>query len=149
MVRKTQSLRRVCRTAKQKLAGLLSERDEESFLNRDWTKTRFIVFAIEYLADVKARRTPATFRKYRELICRALKIRGTSILVGDLRRIYLSNFEHKMAGITAPLQSATRFRPFRRCSIGLLKISFLKVPRLLALSNPRRVAETECDSRRI
>lgn len=99
---KVHYLSRDYRTAKRKLVRLLSERDGETSLNRDWLETRFVVLADEYLADVKARRAPATFRNYKEQICRALKILGTSILVGSLRRIHLAKIEQKMAGNYSP-----------------------------------------------
>ena len=80
-------LRQLKQDAKRQQAGV-----------RDWLNEPFAVLADEYLADIKARRKQSTYVSCKARLLRALKILGTRLCVGELRKLHLAKIERKMIG---------------------------------------------------
>jgi integrase len=69
---------------------------------RDWLDAPFADLADEFLDDLKARRRPTTHESYRHRLLRALKVLGTHIRVGQLRKLHLAKIEQHMSDNYSP-----------------------------------------------
>ena len=56
----------------------------------------FSVLADEYMADIKARKKPATYIAVRYSLLRALKILGSTLRVGEIRKLHLAKIEQSL-----------------------------------------------------
>jgi hypothetical protein len=63
---------------------------------REWLDQPFSVLADEYMADLKARKKPATYICVRYCLLRALRIFGSTLRVGELRKLHLAKIEQSM-----------------------------------------------------
>ncbi len=86
------------RVACRKLKALLSQRKREHAGGRDWLDIGFSELADQYLSDSKARKKPGTYQSRRYRLLRSLKILGTELRVGELRRFHLAKLEGELAG---------------------------------------------------
>jgi integrase len=64
--------------------------------NRDWLDATFSELADEFLDDVKARKPASTYRSVRHKILRALRILGTTLRVGEMRKFHLSKLDQTL-----------------------------------------------------
>ena len=85
------------RVACRKLKALLSQKKRELSGAQDWLDTGFALLADEYLTDSKARKEAATYESRRYRLLRALRIQGTTVRVGELRRFHLAKLEQELA----------------------------------------------------
>ena len=83
-----------CRKLKQLRADQLGGKP----VGPDWIDAPFADLADEFLEDTKARRKPSTYAVYRYRLLRALKILGTAIRVGEIRKFHLAKIERELAG---------------------------------------------------
>ena len=91
------------RVACRKLKALRSEQKREQAGGRDRLDVRFAELADEYLADSLARKKPATYESRRYRLLRALRILGTAVRVGELRKFHLAKVERELgAGEYSP-----------------------------------------------
>lgn len=88
--------------AKRKLAQLKKEAKQPSSVVADWLEQPLAVLADEYLSDVQARRKPATYQSCRYNLLRALRILGSTLRVGEIRKLHLSRIEQAMARDYSP-----------------------------------------------
>lgn len=87
------------RTACQKLKALRSEAKRLAASGRrDWLDAPFAELGDEYLSDIKARKKPGTYRNFRYCLLRALKIIGTKVRVGEMRKFHLAQIERELTG---------------------------------------------------
>lgn len=84
------------RVACRKLKALVSQRKRESAGAHDWLDIAFAELADEYLSDSKARKKAATYESRRYRLLRALRILGTSVRVGALRKFHLAKMEREL-----------------------------------------------------
>lgn len=84
------------RVACRKFKALRSEKKRKQAGGHDWLDVRFAELADEYLADSKARKKAATYESRRYRLLRALRILGTSIRIGELRKLHLAKIEQEL-----------------------------------------------------
>jgi integrase len=85
------------RTACRKLKSLRSQADRERANgHRDWLDAAFSELADEFLSDIKARKKAGTYRNFRYCLLRALKIIGTKVRVGEMRKFHLGQIEREL-----------------------------------------------------
>lgn len=65
---------------------------------REWLDTTFSLLADEYMADIKARKKPATYTAVRYRLLRAFRILGVSLRVCEMRKFHLAKIEQQMCG---------------------------------------------------
>ncbi len=81
-----------CRKQKE----LIARRKRELAGGREWLDEPFSVLADEYMADIKARKKPATYVAVRYSLLRALKTLGSTLRVGELRKLHLAKIEQSL-----------------------------------------------------
>ena len=84
------------KVACRKLKSLRRKAKHPQLANRDWLDAPFSELADEFLDDVKARRAATTYRSFRYKTLRALRILGTTLRVGEMRKLHLSKLEQAM-----------------------------------------------------
>src|SRR5262249_9760980 len=82
--------------AERKLKKLLAEQRRGAADHHEWLDAPFPDLADEFLDDVKARRSPATYRSYQEMLELAQKHLGTGLRVGDVRKLHLTRLEQAL-----------------------------------------------------
>ncbi len=82
------------RVACRKLKAL-SVQQKRELAGHDRLDVRLAELADEYLADSKARKKPATYESRRYRLLRALRILGTTVRVGELRKFHLAKIERE------------------------------------------------------
>lgn len=82
--------------AVRKLKALIARRKRELAGGREWLDEPFSVLADEYMADIKARKKPATYVAVRYSLLRALKTLGSTLRVGELRKLHLAKIEQSL-----------------------------------------------------
>lgn len=80
----------------RKLKARRKQKLREQAGGREWLDVPFSVLADEYVADLKARRKPTTYRAVRYRLLRALKTIGTQLRVGEIRKFHLAKIEQEM-----------------------------------------------------
>ena len=90
------------RVAERKLKHIRTEQKRNGNVCRDWQDASFAELADEFLSDLQARRKPGTYEQARYGLLRALRILGTSLRVGEIRRIHLSKIEQAMTNRYSP-----------------------------------------------
>jgi integrase len=93
---KREYLDRDYQVACRKLKALKARRKREQAGGREWLDQPFSVLADEYMADIKARKKPATYRAVRYSLLRALKILGSTLRVGEMRKLHLRKIEQAL-----------------------------------------------------
>src|SRR5262245_35388407 len=93
--------------AQRKLKKLLQDQRRGVATHREWLDAFFSDLADEFLDDVKARKKPATYRSYNEMLELAQKHLGTHLRVGELRKLYLTRPE---GALTADYSPPTVFK---------------------------------------
>jgi hypothetical protein len=94
---KREYLDRDYQVARRKLKALKARRKRELAGGREWLDQPFSVLADDYMADVKARKRPATYRAVRYSLLRALKTLGSTMRVGEVRKLHLAKIEQALA----------------------------------------------------
>ena len=82
--------------AGRKLKALIARRKRELAGGREWLDQPFSVLADEYMADIKARKKPATYISVRYSLLRALKILGSALRVAEIRKLHLAKIEQSL-----------------------------------------------------
>ena len=93
--------------AQRKLNKLLQEQRRGDGPHREWLDAYFSDLADEFLDDVKARKKPATYRSYHEMLVLAQQHLGTHLRVGEVRKLHLTRLE---GALTAICSSTTVFK---------------------------------------
>ena len=84
------------KVAGRKLKSLRRKAKHPQPANRDWLDATFSELADEFLDDVKARKPALTYRSFRYKTLRALRILGTTLRVGEMRKFHLSKLEQAL-----------------------------------------------------
>jgi integrase len=84
------------KVACRKLKELRNKVKREEAGGKEWLDVPFAELADEYLADTKARRKSTTYVSARYRLLRALKILGTKVRVGEVRKSHLAKIEAKL-----------------------------------------------------
>lgn len=84
------------RVACRKLKALQSEKKRKEAGAHDWLDMRYSELADAYLEDSEARKKPATYKSRRYRLLRALRVLGTSVRVGELRKFHLGKLEREL-----------------------------------------------------
>ena len=74
----------------------MARRKRELAGGREWLDQPFSVLADEYMADIKARKKPATYISVRYSLLRALKILGMRFRVAEIRKLHLARIEQSL-----------------------------------------------------
>jgi integrase len=90
------------RVAKKKLAAILRDRERSKAAGENWLDARFCDLCNEFLDDIQARRGDDTFSGYRYRLLRALRTIGTTVRVGEVRRLHLTKIEQALTGNVSP-----------------------------------------------
>jgi integrase len=93
--------------AQRKLRKLLQDQKRGDAARREWLDAYFSDLADEFLDDVQARRKPATYRSYKEMLELAQKHLGTHRRVGEFAKIHLTKLE---GALTAGYSPTTVFK---------------------------------------
>jgi hypothetical protein len=88
--------------AQRKLNRLLQEQQRGDAAHRQWLDAHLADLADEFLDDIKARRHPDTYRSYREMLELAQKHLGTSLRVGEVRKLHLTRLEQALHANYSP-----------------------------------------------
>ncbi len=88
--------------AQRKLKKLLQDRRRGDAGQKEWLDSPFSDLADEFLDDVKARRKPATYRGYQEMLELAQQHMGAALRVGGVRKIHLTKIEQALHGGYSP-----------------------------------------------
>lgn len=95
--KKRKKLDKDYRVACRKLKALRTQQQREAAGGREWLGAPFAVLADEYQADIKARKPAVTSRSVRYRLLRALRILGTKLRVGELRKFHLTKIERELS----------------------------------------------------
>lgn len=91
------------RVACQKLrAHRLAQKAPEAAETQRWLDATLAELADEFLEDIKARKRPETHRAYRHRLLRALRILGTKLRVGEVRKLHLAKIEQALTADHSP-----------------------------------------------
>jgi integrase len=88
--------------AQRKLRKLLQDQKRGDAARREWLDAYFSDLADEFLDDVQARRKPATFRSYKEMLELAQRHLGTQRRVGEFAKLHLTKLEGALTGGYSP-----------------------------------------------
>jgi hypothetical protein len=88
--------------ALRKLKMLLQEIKRRDGFRREWLDAYFSDLADEFLDDVKARKKPATYRGYHEMLELAQKHLGTHLRVSELGKLHLTKLEGALTSGYSP-----------------------------------------------
>lgn len=80
----------------RKLLELRAKEKREEAGGTEWLDAPFANLANEFLADLQKRRKPATYKANRYRLLRALKTLGTSLRVGEVRKLHVAKIEQEM-----------------------------------------------------
>ena len=94
-------LDKVYRVACKKLAVLRKDQSGEQH-GRDWLDASFAELADKYLADLQARKKLGTYKAVRYRLLPALRILGTTLRVGEVRKFHLAEVERKLTKDYSP-----------------------------------------------
>ena len=86
------------RVACRKLKALATQQKRQRAGGSDWLDAPFSELADQFLADTKARKRPATYTSRRYRLLRALRILGTKVRIGELRKLHLARIERELSG---------------------------------------------------
>lgn len=91
------------RASCQKLRAMrLAQRTGDARINTEWLDATLVELADVFLDDIEARKRPETHRAYRHRLLRALRILGTTIRVGEVRKLHLAQIEGALIGSLSP-----------------------------------------------
>jgi integrase len=90
------------RAACKKLDALRKKIQAGEPQGRDWLDASFAELADEYLADLKARKKLGTYTAVRYRLLPALKVLGTKLRVGEIRKLHLAQVERKLTEEYSP-----------------------------------------------
>ena len=93
---KREYLDRDYKVAGRKLKALVARRKRELAGGREWLDQPFSVLSDEYMADIKARKKPATYVSVRYSLLRALKILSSTLRVSEIRKLHLAKIEQSL-----------------------------------------------------
>jgi integrase len=88
--------------AERKLNKLLQDKQRGEAGQKEWLDAPFSDLADEFLDDVKARKKPATYRSYQEMLELAQQHMGASLCVGGVRKMHLTKIEQALTGGYSP-----------------------------------------------
>jgi integrase len=88
--------------AARKLKKLLQEQRRGNAGKQEWLDAYFADLADEFLDDVKARRKPATYRNYKDMLTLAQKHLGTHLRVSEFRKLHLTKLEGALTANYSP-----------------------------------------------
>ncbi len=88
--------------AQRKLKKLLQDRQRSDAGLREWLDAPFSDLADVFLDDVKARKAPATYRSYREMLELAQQHMGMGLRVSNVRKLHLTRIEQALHGGYSP-----------------------------------------------
>jgi hypothetical protein len=89
-------------TAQRKLKKILMDRRRGDAGLKEWLDAPFSDLADAFLDDVKARRAPATYRSYQEMLELAQEHMGAGLRVGGVRKMQLTKVEQALTGDYSP-----------------------------------------------
>lgn len=90
------------KVACRKLIELRAKEQREIAGGKEWLDAPFANLANEYLSDLQKRRKPGTYRAVRYRLLRALRLLGTTLRVGEVRKIHIARIEQAMAENYSP-----------------------------------------------
>jgi integrase len=88
--------------ARRKLRELRKQQKIGTAAQRDWLQMRFALLADEFLDDIRARRKLRTYLGYQHRLLRALRILGTELRVGEVRKVHLAQVERALVATCNP-----------------------------------------------
>jgi hypothetical protein len=88
--------------AQRKLKKLLQDLNRGDADRRQWLDAPLSDLADEFLDDVKARKSPVTYRGYQEMLQLAMTHLGAGLTVGSIRKLHLTRLDQALHGNYSP-----------------------------------------------
>lgn len=124
-------------TAQRKLKKLLQDQKRGDAGLQAWLDALFSDLADEFLDDVKARRSAATYSSYQEMLELAQTHLGTNLHVGNLRKLHLTKLEQALTGNYSPTTIFKCLHAVQRVFSWAVENELLDVSCLIAYRKPR------------
>lgn len=140
-------LDRDARVAERKMRQLLTEQKRNNGSLRNWLDATFAELADEFLSDLKARRKPTTYEHARYALLRALRILGTRIRVGEMRRIHLAKIEQELTAKKSPTTVRDSIYKVQQVYSWAVEHDLLEINPLLGYRKPARRIRTRTITR--
>ncbi|MCA9214756.1 MAG: site-specific integrase [Planctomycetales bacterium] len=126
------------RVAAKKLIALRAKEKRENAGGTEWLDVPFATLAGEYLTDIKKRRKPNTYRANRYRLLRALKILGTSLRVGEVKKFHLGKIEQELTATHSPTTVADTITAVQSVFNFAIKYDLLETNPLTGYDKPSR-----------
>jgi integrase len=123
--------------AQRKLNKLLQEQKRGATGKTEWLDSHFADLADAFLDDVKARKKPATYRSYREMLELAQKHIGTSLRVGEVRKFHLTKLEQALHDGYSPTTVFKAIQAVQRAFNWAVEVDLLEASPLAGYKKPR------------
>ncbi len=123
--------------AKRKLKKLLQDKKRGDADQQEWLDAPFSDLADAFLDDVQARKAPATYRSYREMLELAQQHMGAGLRVGSVRKIHLTKIEQAMHRNYSPTTIFKCLHAVQRVFAWAVKTDLLDASCLIAYEKPR------------
>lgn len=125
-------------TACRKLIELRAKEQREIAGGKEWLEASFATLANEYLSDLEKRRKPGTYRANRYRLLRALKLLGTTLRVGELRKFHIAKLEQVMTDQYSPTTIADTIAAISSVYSWAISMDLFDVNPLVGYSKPAR-----------
>lgn len=122
--------------AQRKLKKLLQEQMRGG-PQTEWLGAYFSDLADEFLDDVKARKKPATYRSYTEMLTLAQKHLGTQLRVGQLKKLHLTKLEGALTADCSPTTVFKAIQAVQRVLNWAVENDLLELSPLTGYKKPR------------
>jgi integrase/recombinase XerC len=123
--------------AQRKLKKLLQDKQRGDAGLREWLDAPFSDLADIFLDDVKARKAPATYRSYREMLELAQQHMGLGLRVGNVRKMHLTKIEQALHGGYSSTTILKCLHAVQRVFAWAVENELLDASCLLAYKKPR------------
>jgi integrase len=123
--------------AQRKLKKLLQDRRRGDAGQKEWLDAPFADLADEFLDDVQARKKPATYRSYREMLELAQQHLGAGLRVGGVRKMHLTKVEQALTGGYSPTTIFKCLHAVQRVIAWGVENELLDAGCLIAYKKPR------------
>ena len=124
--------------ARRKLRELRAKEKREAAGVTEWLDEYFATLVHEYLTDLKERRKPSTYRGNRYRLLRCLKILGTDLRVGQIKKLHLVKIEQAMTGNYSPTTIADTITCVQGVFNWAVKYDLLEYSPLIGFDKPSR-----------
>lgn len=126
------------KVACRKLLELRAKEQREIAGGKEWLDAPFANLANEYLTDLQKRRKPGTYRATRYRLLRALKLLGTTLRVGEVRKIHVARMEQAMVESYSPTTIADTITALNSIFCWAIRFDLLETNPIAGYAKPAR-----------